>query len=218
MKKKILFVYGLIHCTVLISACSVNSTSTEIVDPNYVLDSTESSFSSNDISTFTFEGTEYSFPLAYDILTKLGWRISDYSYQLLDQEDLETSFLQLENESYPNVIMDIEVFNWLDDQRAWGSVEELVCEFEKDGVWGIAIYPDTNATSEIVFPNLSFKGVTFGSTPDDIINSFGADLYPTSDVENGSYDYFSMESGFCYSLYFDVNSNGVYGISASFSS
>lgn len=184
----------------------------------------EDTFSPEDMSTFTFEGTEYTFPLSYDVLTEQGWTVSDYSYELFSNpqevigkpegEELETCFLRMQNEKYAGIDMEIEIFGWSDPNRALGSVEELVDEFEANGVWGINIFPSDDATDAPAFPDLSFRGVTFGSSDEDIIEAFGTDYDST--FGDNSYGYFVMDTGTTsfYSLRFETENNAVYSISA----
>lgn len=210
MKKRILLACLLALCALVFTGCG----SDPAVSKNAAISSQaadtapEDTFSSEDISTFVFEGTEYTFPMSYDVLVDAGWKITDFSYELLSEEDLETGFLELESEQYPGVVMEIYILNALHPDYACSSVEELVQEFEENGVWGIDIRPEKDNADVLSYPDLSFKGVTVGSSSEDIISTFGT-AYDSSVYE---YEYFTIEGGLCYSLYFEVENDAVYSI------
>lgn len=226
MKKRIWLCCLLALCALFLAGCGANPAGTQLPasTPSSETAAGEDTFTSEDMKTFTFEGTEYTFPLSYDVLTEQGWTVSDYSYELFSNpqevigkpegEKLETCFLRMQNEKYAGIDMEIEIFGWSDPNRALGSVEELVDEFEANGVWGINIFPSDDATDAPAFPDLSFRGVTFGSSAEDIVEAFGTD-YDSTFGEN-SYGYFVMDTGTTsfYSLRFETENNAVYSISA----
>lgn len=210
MKKRILLVCLLALCALVFTGCGSDPAVSEnaAISSQAADTAPEDTFSSEDMSNFVFEGTEYTFPMSYDVLVEQGWEITDYSYELLSEEDLETGFLELESEQYPGVVMDIYILNTMHPDYARGSVEELEQEFKENGVWGIDIRLEEEGSNVSSYPGLSFKGVTFGSSPDDIISAFGTGY----DSLLYEYEYFTIEGGLCYSLCFEVENDVVCSI------
>lgn len=62
---------------------------------------------------------------------------------------MEAGCLWLENRQYPEI--ELSVFS----QNNGGSVEELVNEFETNGIWGVSIFPVDKQTHADRYPDLS---------------------------------------------------------------
>ena len=162
MKKKTVFGLTIILCFVGLYGCKGSVEQEESSDV-YV----------NNIESFTFEEENYTFPLDYSVIEAAGWEVSDYSREMLEQDDVEMSSLTMDNERYPGLSMDLNVYNHLDEEVAFGSVEELIQELKDNGIWGVCIYAEDVTNSEIEYPDFSFKGISFGSTLEELKQAFG---------------------------------------------
>ena len=213
MKKRIWLCCLLALCVLFFAGCGANPAGMQVPASTTSSELTEGedNFTSEDVKTFTFEGEEYTFPLAYDVLTEQGWTITEYSYELLSEEDLNTSFLDLENSAYPGVMLEIYIYNSLDENSALGSVEELAEEFETNGIWGINIAPVDDETKVANYPQFSIQGVTFGDSVQDIVNTFGPNQSLLDMDDMYSYTEWVPE-GTGSSLRFEVRDNAVCAI------
>ena len=218
MKKRIALCCLLVVWVWLLAGCGANPAGTQLPDstPSSETAAGEDTFTSEDMKTFTFEGEEYTFPLSYDVLTEQGWTVSEKCDDIFivpsdPDEPVEAGCLLLENQQYPEIEL------WVYSQNNGGSVEELVDEFETNGIWGISICPKDKQTHADRYPDLSFKGVTFGSSAEDIVDTFGTDFGATT--EEGSlyiYSTWFTEGGTDSCLYFELEDDEVYGIYASY--
>lgn len=219
MRKHILQLCLDIVCVLLLVSCAANPAGTQVPasTPSSARTEGEDAFTSEEVKTFTFEGQEYTFPLAYDVLSEQGWTITDETYELFQDEERNASFLTLESSQYPGVEMNIQMYDSLAPNSALGGVEELVEEFETNGIWGIELYPVDDETEVANYPDFSIQGVTFGSSTEDIVDTFGTDLSATSRKgESYSYsDWANTWSG-CSSLHFDVKDDQVRSIAATY--
>lgn len=164
------------------------------------------------MGTFIFEGVEYTWPMSYDVVVEQGWEVTDFLYEILADEDAYTGYLGLENERYPGVQMNI----YLGGDDVFGSVEELEQAFEDNGIWGLSIDVTEAAGA---YPELSFQGVTFGSSLDDIKNAFGTNYSPSYQEGYATYHY--SVTHYLYhssSLYFKVADDAVVTIYANYDS
>lgn len=211
MRKNILQLCLDVVCVLLLVSCAANPAGTQVPTPSSETAAGEDAFTGEDIKTFTFEGEEYTFPLSYDVLVEQGWTITDETYELFQDEERNAGFLTLESGQYPGVEMEIYIWDDLNPNSGLGSVEELVDEFETNGIWGIYIGPEDDETEVANYPDFSIQGVTFGSSAEDILNTFGTDLGPTS--REGVFYIYSEGSS---TLFFDVGEDGVYNIYACF--
>lgn len=219
MKKRVALCCLLVAWVWMLTACTANPDGTQLPasTPTSAGTEGEDAFTSEEVKTFTFEGQEYTFPLSYDVLTEQGWTITDENYELFQDEERNAGFLTLESGQYPGVEMNISIWDDLNPNSALGGVEELVDEFETNGIWGIDISPVDDETEVANYPEFSIQGVTFGSSAEDIVDTFGTDLGPTS-REGESYLYSEWASTWsgCSSLHFDVKDDQVYAISATY--
>ena len=200
MKKRIALCCLLVVWVWLLAGCGANPAGTQVPASTPSSAAGEDAFTSEEVKTFTFEGEEYTFPLSYDVLVEQGWTITDETYELFQDEERNAGFLTLESGQYPGVEMNIEVYDGLNLNSALGGVGPVDDETE------VANYPE-----------FSIQGVTFGSSAEDIVDTFGTDLGPTS-REGESYHYSewaNIWSG-CSSLHFDVKDDQVYAISATY--
>ena len=213
MKRKMtLWCLG-VFCVLMLAGCAANPAGMQVpADPTASEETAgEETFKPEDVKTFTFEGEEYTFPLSYDVLVEQGWTVTDYSYDLLSEEDLTTNFLALESDAYPGVELDIYIWDDLTSVHGFGSVEELVNEFETNGIWGIGIGPVDDETEVVNYPEFSIQGVTFGSSAEDIVNTFGRDFGATS--KEGKY-YIYLKGGSA--LICDIEDDAIYSLYACF--
>ena len=223
-----------IICSICMTGCGIaqqldhSSSSGDIAALNATVDASESAdvtLNPEDIKTFVFEGDEYTFPVSYDTFIEKGWKISDKSYQIFEDGNKSPTFT-MESDDYPGLVMDFDMnrgywqdgglMETMDEDALPSSVDEMVSELESNGVWGIGIYPDSEGEFEEIsaYPELSFKGVSFGNSSADIVDAFGT---PDSDiieiVGDNEYAYFSsattMKSS---SIFFSVENDSVYSI------
>lgn len=218
MKKRIALCCLLVVWVWLLAGCGANPAGTQA--PASTPSSAaagEDTFTSEEVKTFTFEGEEYTFPFAYDVLVEQGWTITDETYELFQDEERNAGFLTLESGQYPGVEMNISIWDDLNPNSALGGVEELVNEFETNGIWGIEIYPVDDETEVANYPEFSIQGVTFGSSAEDIVDTFGTDLSATSrEGEFYLYSEWANTQSGCSSLHFDVKDDQVYAIAATY--
>lgn len=217
MEKRVALCCLLVVWVWMLAGCGANPAGTQVPASTPSSAAGEDTFTSEEVKTFTFEGEEYTFPLSYDVLVEQGWTITDETYELFQDEERNAGFLTLESGQYPGVEMSIHIWDDLNPNIALGGVEELVNEFETNGIWGIYIGPVDDETEVANYPDFSIQGVTFGSSAEDIVDTFGTDLGPTS-REGESYHYSewaNIWSG-CSSLHFDVKDDQVYAISATY--
>lgn len=219
MRNHSLRLFAVTACVLLLTACAANPVEMQVpADPTASEETAgEDTFTPEDVKTFTFEGEEYTFPLSYDVLVEQGWTITDDSYDLLSKEDLTTGFLDLESDAYPDVEMNIYIWDNLNHNRGFGSVEELVDEFETNGIWGIYIGPVDDEMEVANYPEFSIQGITFGSPAEDIVGTFGTDWGSIS-REDESYHYSEWANTWsgCSSLHFEMKGDQVYAISATY--
>lgn len=213
MKRRLQLICLMASCVLMLAGCGANPAGMQVpADPTASEETAgEDTFTPEDVKTFTFEGEEYTFPFAYDVLVEQGWTVTDYSYDLLSEEDLTTNFLALESDAYPGVTLDIYIYNAAGENTGLGSVEELVNEFETNGIWGIGIHPEGTETEADNYPEFSIQGITFGSSAEDIINTFGSDPGSMSKEENY---YIYLKGGSV--LICDIEDDAVYGLYARF--
>ena len=206
-------------CVLMLAGCAANPAGTQVPTstPSSETAAGEDTFTSEEVKTFTFEGEEYTFPLSYDVLVEQGWTITDETYELFQDEERNAGFLTLESGRYPGVEMNIRVYDNFNSNSALGGVEELVEEFETNGIWGIELYPVDDETEVANYPDFSIQGVTFGSSAEDIVDTFGTDLGPIS-REGESYYYSEWADTWssCSSLDFEVKDDQVYTIYATY--
>lgn len=217
MKKRIWLCCLLALCVLFLAGCGANPAGAQLPasTPSSEAAAGEDSFTSEDMSTFTFEGTEYTFPLSYDVMTEQGWTVSEKCDDIFivpsdPDEPVEAGCLWLENQQYPEIEL------WIYSQNNGGSVEELVDEFETNGIWGISICPKDKQTHADCYPDLSFKGVTFGSSSEDIVDAFGTDFGSTTEEGTFFYSTWFTGAGTDSCLYFNLENDEVYGIYASY--
>ena len=219
MRKNILQLCLDIVCVLLLVSCAANPAGPQVPTstPSSETAAGEDTFTSEEVKTFTFEGEEYTFPLSYDVLVEQGWTITDETYELFQDEERNAGFLTLESGRYPGVEMNIRVYDNFNSNSALGGVEELVEEFETNGIWGIELYPVDDETEVANYPDFSIQGVTFGSPAEDIVSTFGTDLGSTS-REGESYHYSEWANTWsgCSSLHFEMKDDQVYAISATY--
>ena len=206
-------------CVLMLAGCGANPAGPQVPTstPSSETAAGEDTFTSEEVKTFTFEGEEYTFPLSCDVLVEQGWTITDETYELFQDEERNAGFLTLESGRYPGVEMNIRVYDNFNSNSALGGVEELVEEFETNGIWGIELYPVDDETEVANYPDFSIQGVTFGSPAEDIVSTFGTDLGSTS-REGESYHYSEWANTWsgCSSLHFEMKDDQVYAISATY--
>ena len=219
MKKRVALYCLLVAWVWLLAGCGANPAGTQVPasTPSSAGTEGEDAFTSEEVKPFTFEGQEYTFPLSYDVLTEQGWTITDETYELFQDEERNAGFLTLESSQYPGVEMNIQMYDSLAPNNALGGVEELVEEFETNGIWGIELHPVDDETEVANYPDFSIQGVTFGSSAEDIVDTFGTDLSATS-REGESYNYSDWANTWsgCSSLHFNVKDDQVYAIAATY--
>lgn len=219
MKRRLQLICLMASCVLMLAGCGANPAGPQVPTstPSSETAAGEDTFTSEEVKTFTFEGEEYTFPLSYDVLVEQGWTITDETYELFQDEERNAGFLTLESGRYPGVEMNIRVYDNFNSNSALGGVEELVEEFETNGIWGIELYPVDDETEVANYPDFSIQGVTFGSPAEDIVSTFGTDLGSTS-REGESYhcsEWANTWSG-CSSLHFEMKDDQVYAISATY--
>lgn len=212
MKKRTGLCCLLALCALFLAGCATNPAGLQLPASAPSSETAgEDALTSEDVKTFTFEGTEYTFPLSYDVLTEQGWTVSETSDEIFfipsdPDEPVEANVLFMENEQYPNVEMNIYSKSFL------GSVDELVNDFETNRIWSISIGPEDDEIEVANYPELSIQGITFGSSSEDIINTFGAE-YSSLESEGELYMYPAwLPTENSSSLHFQVKDDAVYSI------
>lgn len=161
------------------------------------------SFSADDVKNFVFEGEELTIPYDYEVITELGWYVSDEE-NVEDGEYLP--ILCMENQQYPGC------FLYLNSKYLHNNIytiDGLVDEFKTNGVWGIDIHYNSDSDE---CPDFHIKDVGLGDSLEDILNAFG-DNYEAaySEPEDGYYLYqvFREEDGtyVSYLISFSLNDN-----------
>jgi len=170
------------------------------------VDGEEVSFTIEDLQSFVYNGDCYSFPAALNVFTDDGWTTDFESAGLsLPTTDSEFGYLLTEDEKYPGIQARIystnEYLSSVDDA-------ELEAEITSGGVGGFFI--DTQSATGTL-PDLSAGGVTWGSSLEDITNTFGSPTYAASSRYSTSY-YEITDGSMQYTLMFTADDGGVYGI------
>ncbi len=180
--------------------------------------SDDATLTPEDIKTFIFEGKEYSLPVDYDAIIDKGWRISDESYAAYKKEEEKPAGeLFMVSDDYPEVIMSIGVKLDL-SMNVPESLEGIVAELRDNGIRSIDIYPKGEPEDVSVYPEYSVKGITFGSSSKDIVETFGKPDDEFS-VEGEEYCYFAHPSNNpldVKSLQFYLKDDSVYHIYLSY--
>lgn len=181
MKKSFLLVCLLAICTLVAAGCGSASSESEQGTPE-----PQGSFSPEDIETFTFEGTEYSFPLSYDTFLGQGWVISEDTYDEIVEYGLHYA-LPMKHEAYPGVYLVLCAEYW---SAAYDGTQSLVDSFKENGIWGIRVQidPEEVNVEDAAHPMFEVKGVGLDSALEDVIRAFG-DGYDPSYTDSGLYLY-----------------------------
>lgn len=181
MKKRILLVCLSALCGLVVAGCGSVSSESEPETAE-----TQGFFSPEDIERFTFEGTEYSFPLSYDTFLEQSWVISEDTYEELVEYGLHYA-LPMEHEAYPGVYLLLCAEYW---SAEYDGAQSLVDSFEENGVWGIRVQidPEEVDVEKAAHPMFEVKGVGLDSSLEDVIRAFG-DGYDPSFTDSGLYLY-----------------------------
>lgn len=181
MKKRIFLFCLSVLCALVVAGCGFVSSESE-----QEATETQGTFSTEDIETFTFEGTEYSFPLSYDTFLEQGWVISEDTYDEIVEYGLRYA-LPMEHEAYPGVYLVLCAEYW---SAEYDGTQSLVDSFAENGIWGIRVQidPEEVDVEDAAHPMFEVKGVDLDSSLEDIIRAFG-DGYDPSYTDSGLYMY-----------------------------
>lgn len=176
----------LIGCTAVPSSGSSASASEAVRAGDGNGDSAQGAFSPEDIEQIAIEGTEYTFPLSYDDIQALGWAVSEEGYRLVTSYDVRY-VLPMEHETYPGVYLMLYSEYWSVSYDDAQSLEEVLKE---SGVWGLGVQMDLDQVDLdcVDYPAVSVKGISLGSSLEEVIQTFG-EGYDPNYTDQGLYMY-----------------------------
>ena len=211
MNKKTEVILGLVLVVFIFGISGCGQSEVTSISENASSSVTGDSTEAIALDTFVFEGENYTLPILYDDIKDLGWSVTEDTYDVLSDGDTTISYLELENENYPNVLMELDIKDALKG-NGYNSVEEIEQDLEENGAYGIYVYSTDTSGESLDYPEFSFGGITFENSIEEAETVFGT-LETHEEIPDTYWAYFKQRETI-YSLMFDVDDGKITGISA----
>ena len=135
--------------------------------------STEATEASVEVDHGQYSDTQLNAPISWSVFRDDGWIANP------DSENMY-SFVSYTNEKYPNYLL-------LLFGKGAGSINHA--DIERRGAYDYSIIYEGTGDPVTSKPPFSWKGVTFGSSPDEVIAAYGDPLFHAEDEETGDKEY-----------------------------